>query len=237
MTVRPHIAVVGDYDATKATHRATSEEISAAGAHVRWMATDAIGDPAQSLSAFNGLVLAPGGPYKSISGAIAAIRHARVQRVPLIAMCSGFQHVALEAARKLLGIDDAEHAEINPDARHPAVTPLTCPLVGRQGKVRFDSGSRVASIYGCSAASEPYYCNYGLNPELETRLAAQGLSVTGRDEQGSARVLELEEHPFLIATLFVFQVRPDRSSPHPLTRAFLDAAGSHTRESAAARSR
>lgn len=98
MTAHPRIVIVGDYDDAKVTHRATSDELSAAGAEVQWMATDALGDPVQSLAAFNGLVIAPGGLCRSTSGAIEAIRHARLHKVPLIAMCSGFQHVALEAA-------------------------------------------------------------------------------------------------------------------------------------------
>lgn len=82
----------------------------------------------------------------------------------------------------------------------------------------------MAAIYGTAGVVEPYFCSYGLNPTLEPRLGAVGLRVTGRDELGSARVVELDGHPFFVATLYVFQARDDRTHPHPLMVAFLQAA-------------
>jgi CTP synthase (UTP-ammonia lyase) len=37
-------------------------------------------------------------------------------------------------------------------------------------------------------------------------------------------VVELDGHPFFLATLYVFQARETRRDLHPLTRAFLAAA-------------
>ena len=220
----PRIAVVGDYADAKETHRATNAELAAAGADVTWVPTSSISDPAVALEGFDGLVIAPGSPYASVEGALAAIRHAREQAVPLVAMCGGFQHVVLELARNVLGLGDAAHAELDPAAEQLAVTPLACSLVGQRHPVRLVAGSRVAEIYRAERVVEPYFCSFGLNPTLEPRLAAHGVVVSGRDDDGNARVIELREHPFFLATLFVFQAREDRSKPHPLTAAFLRSA-------------
>jgi len=225
MSGSPRIAVVGDYGETRETHRATDAELDAAGVDFAWVPTAGIGDPARSLGGFDGLWVSPGSPYESMDGALAAIRYARERSVPLVGTCGGFQHVVVELARNVLGIEDADHAETNPGAEHLAVTPLACSLEGQSHPVRLVPGSRAAAIYGAAEVVEPYYCSYGLNPEVEPQLEAAGLRVSGRDENGGARVVELEGHPFLVATLYVFQARGDYSSPHPLTRAFLDAAG------------
>jgi CTP synthase (UTP-ammonia lyase) len=220
----PRIAVVGDRDEAKQTHRATSAELEAAGADVTWVPTGALADGTGPLEGFDGIVLSPGGPYESLDGALAAIRHARERRVPLIGMCGGFQHVVLELARNVLGIADAQHAELNPDAERLAVTPLACSLVGQRHPVTLAPGSRIAELYGCERVVEPYFCTYGLNPALEPQLEAASVRIGARDDDGNAREIELAEHPFFLATLFVFQVRDDRAVAHPLTAGFLASA-------------
>ena len=50
------------------------------------------------------------------------------------------------------------------------------------------------------------------------------LKITGVDVEGEARIVELSDHTFYVATLFLPQVssKPDR--PHPLIVAYLRAA-------------
>jgi CTP synthase (UTP-ammonia lyase) len=81
------IGVIGDYDPANSTHRATDAALG----HVRqplpfeWVATDRIShDPAQQLSAYRGLLIAPASPYRSMKGALRAIRFARERGVPLV---------------------------------------------------------------------------------------------------------------------------------------------------------
>jgi len=44
------------------------------------------------------------------------------------------------------------------------------------------------------------------------------------DQDGEARIVELADHPFFLATLFVPQVSSSPTQPHPLISAFLRAA-------------
>jgi len=48
--------------------------------------------------------------------------------------------------------------------------------------------------------------------------------VSGIDADGEVRIVELKEHPFFIATLFVPQHRSNPEVPHPLITAYLEAA-------------
>jgi CTP synthase (UTP-ammonia lyase) len=85
-------------------------------------------------------------------------------------------------------------------------------------------GSRLAEIYGTTQAIEGYHCSYGLNPIFAERLATGPLRATVHDLAGDTRAIELDGHPFFIATLF----QPERSAlanhPHPLVRTFVMAA-------------
>lgn len=244
-TLRPrratvHVAVLGDRDRTFAPHRATDAALAhAAAAHAldvcaRWVSTEAVGmDAAATLGAFDAVWVAPGSPYRSLDGALRAIRYARELGVPLLGTCGGFQHVVLEYARHVMRFDDAHHAEYEPYASRLFVTPLSCSLVGQAMAVRLDPASHTAAWYRQPAVTEQYYCNFGLNPAYESALHAAGLRIVGRDAAGEARVVELPGHPFFVATLFVPQLGSAPECPHPLVVAFVQAARRHAEAYAA----
>ena len=224
--LRPVIGIIGDRDPANRTHLASERafQVLPEPLAFEWVPTGTLpADPARRLAPYAGLLIAPGSPYRSMAGALAAIRHARERQLPLLGTCGGFQHIVVEFARNVLGIQDADHAETNPGAPRLAVTPLTCSLAGQQHPVRFLPGTRVAGFYGVDQAIEPFFCNYGLNPEFRPRLEARGLVVSGLGEDGAVRVLELAGHPFFLGTLYVPQARPE-GGPHPLFLALAAAA-------------
>jgi CTP synthase (UTP-ammonia lyase) len=222
------IAVVGDYGAARPTHKATQQALEHAvqrPLRFEWLATEAAEKMSDTeLASYAGLLIAPGSPYRSMEGALKAIRVAREQGVPLLGTCGGFQHAAVEFVRDVLGIEDAEHEESSPGACELAVTRLPDSLAEQEHEVFFEPGSRVATIYGVPAAVEPFFCSFGLNPKYRSGVEERGLVISGTGADGTARVLELPEHPFFIATLYVPQVRYKPDSPHPLVTAFVAAA-------------
>jgi CTP synthase (UTP-ammonia lyase) len=79
------VGVVGDFDAGNVTHRMTTEALEHLGLRFGWVPTTAVGDdPATTLAEYDGLWIAPASPYRSMDGALAAIRHARERGVPLV---------------------------------------------------------------------------------------------------------------------------------------------------------
>jgi CTP synthase (UTP-ammonia lyase) len=85
-------------------------------------------------------------------------------------------------------------------------------------------GSLAGALYGADAVEEDFFCNYGLNPEYRRVFETDALRVTGVDEQGAVRIVELEGHPFFLATLYCFQTRSRPGHPHPLAAGLVDAA-------------
>ncbi len=82
---RPEIGVVGDFQPTNPTHRYTNEALAAAGVEFAWIPTETVGrDPAARLATYDGLWIAPASPYRSMDGALRAIRYARERGVPLV---------------------------------------------------------------------------------------------------------------------------------------------------------
>ena len=221
------IGIVGDFDASRPTHVATDAALAhaagALGVDVRpiWLATDAL--LASPLEAYAGFFVAPGSPYRSADGALRAIAHARERARPLLGTCGGFQHVVLEFARNVLGRRAAQSAELDPHAPDLVVEPLACPLVGERAVVLLRPDSCAATFYGADAVTEEFRCSFGLAAAYAPALERAGLAVSGVDAAGEPRVVELREHPFFLATLFVPQLSSTAQRPHPLLTAFVAA--------------
>ncbi len=69
-------------------------------------------------------------------------------------------------------------------------------------------------------------CNFGLNPDYRYVLLREPLRLSGIGPDGEARIVELHNHPFYVATLFVPQLTSTPEHPHPLIAQFVKAAGS-----------
>lgn len=103
------------------------------------------------------------------------------------------------------------------------ITALECSLVGQQQRVNVRAGTRAAALYGDADPVEDYYCNYGVNPEYDRLLEDHGLVVSGVGEAGEMRIVELPDHPFFLATLFLPQARSKAARPHPLLIGYAEA--------------
>ena len=105
--MKVQIGIVGDFCAEFGPHGVTNcfieHAAACSGVEVAssWLDTDQVSGKA--LEQFDALWIAPGSPYRSVEGALTAIRFARENGLPLGGACAGFQHVVLEYARNVLG--------------------------------------------------------------------------------------------------------------------------------------
>jgi CTP synthase (UTP-ammonia lyase) len=227
----PRIALVGDRSANVRAHTRIPGIIDALltreaiALDPYWIATP---DAAEcELSGFDAIWVAPGSPYESAAGAIAAVRTARELGIPFLGTCGGFQHALLEFARHVCGLARVENAEVTPDAAECLIVPLECSLTGHEEAVMVVPGTLAARIAGAGRRTERYHCSYGLNQEYLEALTAGGLRFSGFDDSGQVRIVELPGHPFFIGTLFQPELHGDGTQPHPVIRALAAAAAQH----------
>ena len=225
------IALVGDQSPDVKAHVAIPKALALAAASIHvtaketWIHTTALnGNAAKQLDGFQGIWCIPASPYASMEGALSAIRFAREHKIPFLGTCGGSQHALIEYVRNVLGRPDADHAESSPNTSFALIAPLPCALREVESSIHLQPASRTRKIYGRAEISEPFNCGFGLNPEHQELFKTTSLKITGTSDDGSARVVELDGHPFFIATLF----QPERSAfknlVHPLIVAFLQAA-------------
>lgn len=98
------------------------------------------------------------------------------------------------------------------------------PALNAAMPIRISSGTRAHAVFGAGEIRERFTCSYELNPAFESRLTGAGLVVSGRGENGEARIIELPHHPYYLASLFLPQLASEPGRPHPFVTAFLNAA-------------
>lgn len=249
------IAVVGDFNSTFPGHVTIAPAIGHAAeslsvdAGVQWIFTRELTNQnvAKVLGEFHGLIVAPGSPYESFDGALAAIEFGRTGLRPYYGSCAGFQHALIEYARNVMGLADAHSAEYGTDSKNIVVVPVSCPVPNRpagqpklsgavdcpETTIRILPGTRAAKIYQRKKAVEEYFCNYEANLAFQSRFDAAGLRVTGVGPQGEARIVEIPAHPWFLATLFQPQRATAPGRPHPLFVDYLRAAAQYKQEATA----
>lgn len=124
----------------------------------------------------------------------------------------------------MLNIENAAHEETNPQASTLIINKLSCSLIGEDQTMHVLPATIAYQAYGKDSIVERFQCNYGLNEKYRNDLNDGNLKITGFDENNNARIIEIPNHRFFIATLFLpqFTARPGMS--HPLILLFIKAA-------------
>ena len=104
------------------------------------------------------------------------------------------------------------------------ISKLSCSLVGKNQTIKIKPGSGAYQAYGQQEVTEQFRCSYGLNPQFRDKVDSGKLKITGIDLEGGVRIIELSDHPFYVATLFLPQISSRPEKPHPLIVAYLTAA-------------
>jgi CTP synthase (UTP-ammonia lyase) len=224
------IGLIGDYCDNVRAHiaipkafRLISEE-QKINIDYKWLLTDELDkNDNNELSGYDGFWCVPASPYKSLAGALKAIRFARENDFPFLGTCGGFQHCLIEIARNVSGLKSADHAESNPEAGLKIISPLSCSLVGQKGKIKLIPGTRAWKIYGKDEIIEEYHCSYGLNNKYVDVLLKSGVVISGNDADGDVRIIELPEKHFFIATLFQPELAALNNAASPLITEFVSA--------------
>lgn len=222
------IAVIGEFHENFKPHTALNESIE----HVKtkhkidldidWIDTLKAEKEGDNLFAnYNGFWSAPGSPFKSLDGALSAIKYARVHNVPHLGTCAGFQHTVIEFARNVLKIEGAQHEEYDNESSLLFINKLACSLAGKRMTVKLTEGSKAFDCYQSKETTEDYYCNFGINPEFKDELKHKTLRISGVDQDDEIRVIELTNKRFFMSTLFVPQTNSTENHPHPIIEKFV----------------
>ncbi|MBR3031136.1 MAG: CTP synthase [Bacteroidales bacterium] len=235
------IALVGKYVELQDAYKSILESFIHAGAvndckvHVHTVHSEHINadNVAEQLGSFDGILVAPGFGSRGLEGKIAAVRYARENGVPFFGICLGMQMAVIEFARNVLGLQDADSTEANPDTANPVIDMMEDQkkTVIKGGTMRLGAypcalkpGSLAATIYGRQEISERHRHRYELNAAYEAELEKAGLMVSGvNPASGLAEIVEIPGHPFFIGVQFHPELKSTPENPHPIFVRFVAA--------------
>ena len=190
----------------------------------RWITTESVEKQGNAiLRQFSGIWSAPGSPFKSLDGAVEAIKYARINNIPHLGTCAGFQHTIIEFARNVLGIRKAQHEEYDTNSSLLFISKLACSLAGKAMTIKIIEKTKAFNCYKKNESIEDYHCNFGINPKFNGMLIHPDLKISGIDQDGEIRIIESPKNDFFIATLFVPQSRATMKEPHPIIKGFIEA--------------
>uniref|UniRef100_A0A0E0HIQ3 CTP synthase n=1 Tax=Oryza nivara TaxID=4536 RepID=A0A0E0HIQ3_ORYNI len=160
-----------------------------------------------------------------LEGKILAVKYARENDVPFLGICLGMQLTAVEFARHVLKLPDANSTEFDAETENPCVTIMPeCSNEGKGGTMRRGSkriffkvaGSKSAKLYGSvSHIDERFRHRYQVNPNMVQLFENSGLQVVGTDKTGErVQIVEIPNHRFFVGVQFhpEFKSRPSKPS-------------------------
>ncbi len=239
------IAVVGKYAKHSDAYKSIYEALDHAGMHHRTqvrigriLSEDVEREgPERLLGAYDGLLVPGGFGERGIEGKIEAIRFAREREIPFFGICLGLQCAAVEFARRVVELKQANSTEFEKNTEHPVICLLDeqKQITDMGGTMRLGAHpaqlnvtSHAFDCYASEDVSERHRHRYEFNNAYRHQFAAHGMVVTGTSPDGElVEILEIPEHPWFVAVQFHPEFKSKPTSAHPLFAGFIGAAIEH----------
>ncbi len=178
--------------------------------------------------------LVPGGfGERGWMGKILTAQYCRENKVPYFGICLGMQVMAVEFARNVAKIEDANSTEIDPYTKNPIIA-----LLSEQKDVKELGGTMRLGAYSCrlkpqsyahqayamDVISERHRHRYEFNNKFADTLEKLGLTIAGVLEGGNlCEIVEVQNHPWMVGVQFHPEFKSKPNQPHPLFRDFIRA--------------
>ncbi len=191
-------------------------------------------DPEAAFAGVDAIIVPGGFGSRGVEGKIRTAKYARENEVPYLGLCLGLHVLVIEFARNVAGLKNANSAEFDKVTEFPVID-----LMSEQKGLDRLGGTMRLGLYPCSLQKETlaqslydqeeieerHRHRYEVNNEYRQVLRDKGLIFSGISPDGLlAEIVEVKDHPYMIASQFhpEFLSRPNR--PHPLFLGLMRAA-------------
>jgi CTP synthase len=183
------------------------------------------------LKKYDALIVPGGFGSRGIEGKINTIQFARENNIPYLGLCYGMQLMVIEYARNVVGLKNANTAEINPEAKHLVVDLMpeqkekmknsdygaTMRLGDYPCKIK--KATLAYDAYKKTLIKERHRHRYEVNPEYIEQIEKAGLTFSGQSPDG--KLMEIAELPknkhfFMVGSQFHPEFTSSPLKPNPL---------------------
>jgi len=236
------IGVVGKYIELQDAYKSVYESLTHAGighdCRVNLVLIDSehleLGDVENYFKGLDGLVIPGGFGDRGIEGKVLAAKYARENKLPYFGLCLGMQIAAIEFARNVLGLTDANSSEFDEATKNPiiAIMEEQKGIAEKGGTMRLGSyecklkeGSKARAAYGSDSVRERHRHRYEFNNKYCEAFEKNGFNIVGTNpKRNLVEILELRDHPWYVGVQFHPEFLSKPNKPHPLFANFIGAA-------------
>lgn len=179
----------------------------------------------KELNKYHGILVPGGFGKRGSEGKILVANYAREKGIPFLGICFGFQMAVVSFARYVANLKNANSSELDPNTQYSVIDILpeqkkikelggTMRLGGHD--IEIVEGTKAYKIYGKKMIRERHRHRYEVNPKFRKILEDCGLVFSGFSDNGlRVEILEIENHPFYMATQYhpEFVSRPGKPEP------------------------
>ena len=236
------IGLVGKYVQLHDAYLSVAEALRHAGyAHgaavsIKWIDSETVNEQnvAEILEDCSGVIVPGGFGNRGIEGKIITANYCRTHNLPYLGICLGMQVAVIAFARYVVGMQDANSGEFDPDSAHKVIDflPDQSDETDKGGTLRLGAypcsivpGTQMHRVYGKLDISERHRHRYEFNNDFRDALTAAGLTISGTSpDHYIVETVELEGNDFYIGVQYhpEFKSRPNK--PHPLFLGLVEAA-------------
>jgi len=228
------IGLIGKYVEHHDAYKSIVEALIHGGAenncrvNIKWIQSDFLTEKnvESRLEGLSGVLVAPGFGGRGIDGKLAAVKYARINKIPYFGICLGMQCAVIEFARNICNLEKANSTEFNESTPYPVIDlmPDQRDLKNKGGTMRLGSyecrltdGSKSKRAYDSDLVNERHRHRFELNNSLREKLAEEGLVIAGvNPERDLVEIIELADHPWFVGVQFHPELRSTVYDPHPL---------------------
>lgn len=188
----------------------------------------------ERLRDMDGVIIAPGFGSRGIEGKFVALKWCREHDVPTFGICLGMQCMVIEFARNVLGLENANSTEMDPNTPDNVIDLMEDQksVTEKGGTMRLGAydcvlreNSHVAKAYGKTMVSERHRHRFEFNDQYRERFETAGMACVGENpDTHLVEVVELPEKRWFIGTQYHPEYQSTVLSPNPIFVSFVKAA-------------
>ena len=144
----------------------------------------------------NAVVIPGGFGDRGTESMINILKYIREKNIPCLCICLGMQLMAIEYARNVLGLSDANSTEFARDCQHQIYQMMDGNLRLGDQECFIQKGSVAEAIYKTNSMQQRHRHRYGMiNPGYIKLFNEKGLRISATSKYGNVTVAEISELP------------------------------------------
>lgn len=243
------IAVVGKYIELKDAYKSVYESLTHGGianhTKIELLLVDSENIEKQGAEKYlkqaHGIVVPGGFGTRGTEGMILASQYAREHNIPYFGLCLGMQMAVVDFARNVLKLKSANSTEFEPKSKHPvidimedqkAITQKGASMRLGSCKCILKKNTHAQKAYGTASVMERHRHRYEFNNAYLEKIENSGVIISGTNpDKNLVEIIELKNHPWFVGVQFHPELQSKPLHPHPLFKAFVEAALKHATQS------